>query len=63
MAKDGFCFARIVVAVVTEENDFTADFALQAAGCLDFCEQEPFREKSAGLLAETNYWGTHGTGG
>ena len=54
MAQDGFGFARIVVAVVVEENDFAADLRLQPPGRLDFGKQEPSREKSARLLAETN---------
>jgi hypothetical protein len=54
MAKDGFGFARVMVAVVVEEDDFAADFGLQAAGGLDFGEEEAPGKESAGLLAETD---------
>ena len=43
-----------MVAVVVEENDFTAEFGVQPPGGPDFGEQEAPREKSARLLAETN---------
>ena len=33
-------FARVVVAVVVEENNLAADFRLQPPGRLDFGEQE-----------------------
>ena len=45
-----------MVAVVAEEDDFAAELRLQAPGRLDFGHQEPFREKPARLLAETNDW-------
>jgi hypothetical protein len=54
MAEERLGFARIMVAVVAEENNFAADLRLQPAGRLDFGNQEPFREKPARLLAETN---------
>ena len=54
MAEDGLGFARIVVAVVIEENDFAAHFLLQPPGRLDFGGQKTFREKPARLLAKTN---------
>src|SRR3954467_8668915 len=54
IAQYGRCFARIVVAVVEEENDVAADLALEAAGCDDFCIQKSFRKKAAWLLAETD---------
>ena len=38
MAQDGSRFARIVIAVVEEENNLTADFTLQPARGLDFCK-------------------------
>jgi hypothetical protein len=60
MTQDGPRFARIVVAVVIEENNHTADFTSQSPRRLDFCEQKPLREKPARLLAEANDWcGTH----
>ena len=54
MTQNGLGFARIVVAVVAEKNNFTADFFLQPARGLDFGDEEAFREKPAGLLAETD---------
>ena len=63
MAQDGLGFARIVVAVVVEENDFAADFCLQPAGGQDFGNEKPLREKSAGLLAETDDRGVRLTAG
>jgi len=64
MAEEGLGFARIMIAVVVEKNNFTADLRLQPAGGLDFRSQEPFREKPARLLAETNDGrGGHDLGG
>ena len=54
MAQDGLGLARVVVAIVIEEDDFAADLLLEAAGGLDLGDEEAFREKSAGLLAKTN---------
>jgi hypothetical protein len=34
--KDGLGFARVVVAVVAEENNFSADLRLEFPGGLDF---------------------------
>jgi hypothetical protein len=56
MAEKRLGFARIMVAVVAEENNFAAHLPLQPAGRLDFRKQESSREKSARLLAETNDW-------
>ena len=61
MAQDGLRFARVVVAVVIEEDDFAADFRLQPAGGQDFGEEKPLREEPARLLAETDdRRGAHG---
>ena len=54
MAQNGFRFARIVVAVVKEENNFAADFFLQPPRGLDFGNEKSFRKKSARLLAKTD---------
>jgi hypothetical protein len=54
MAEERLGFARIMITVVVEENNFTADLRLQPAGRLDFGDEEAFREKPARLLAETN---------
>ncbi len=43
-----------MVAVMIKENDFPSDVALQPAGRLDFGNEKSFREKSTGLLTETN---------
>ena len=54
MAQGGLRFARIVVAIVVEENDLAADFGPEPPGRLDFRKQEPPRKKSARLLTEAN---------
>jgi len=54
MAEKGPGFARILVAVVQEEDNFTADFLLQPAGGEDFCRQKPFGKESARLLTKTD---------
>ena len=59
IAKNRDRLARVVVAVVIEENDFAPDFALQAAGGLDFREKKTTRKNPAGLLSETDNWGRH----
>jgi hypothetical protein len=48
------CLARVMIAVVKEKDDFTADLLLQSASGRNFSEQESFGEKSARLLTETN---------
>jgi hypothetical protein len=62
MAQESSRFARIVIAVVEEENNLTADFALQPPPGPDFCQQETFRKKTARLLAETNDGSGHFSG-
>ena len=54
MAQNGLRFARVMVAVVAEEDDFAADLRLQPPGRLDFGKQKPPRKKPARLLAEAN---------
>ena len=54
VAQDGLGFARIVIAVVAEEHDLAADLRLQPPRGLDFGDEKPPREKSAGLLAKTD---------
>src|SRR5215471_3347132 len=46
--------ARVMIAVVTEKDDFSADLLLQAASRRNFSEQESLGKESARLLAETN---------
>jgi hypothetical protein len=36
--QNGTCLARIVIAVVTEKNDFSTDLLLQSASRRDFSE-------------------------
>src|SRR4029450_356796 len=54
LSKNGTCLARIMIAVVTKKDDFSADLLLQPASRRNFSEQESFGKKSARLLAETN---------
>ena len=42
MTQNGLGFARVMVAVVTEENDFAADFGLEPPGRLDFGNEKTF---------------------
>jgi hypothetical protein len=50
-----------VIAVVKEQNDFSADLLLQAQSRRNFSEQESLGKKSAWLLAETNNRMIHGS--
>ena len=54
ISQNGTCLARVMIAVVEEKDDFSADLLLQAAGRHNFSEQESLGKKSARLLAETN---------
>src|SRR5579871_6607605 len=54
VAQDGFGFAGVVIAVVVEEDDFSADLGLEFAGGLDLGVEESFGKDSAGLLAEAD---------
>jgi hypothetical protein len=38
VVKNGSGFARVMITVMKEENDFTSNFILQAARSLNFCE-------------------------
>src|SRR5262249_55433780 len=59
--QNGTCLARVMVAVVTEKDDFAADLFLQPASSRNFSEQESLWKKSARLLAETNNRVIHGS--
>ena len=62
-AQQRFGFARIVIAVVVEENDFAADFGAEAPGRQNLGDEEPFGEYPAWLLAEADdRGGAHVTG-
>src|ERR1019366_738597 len=54
MAQNGSRFAWIVIAVVIEKNNLSANFTPQPPGRQDFCKQKSLREKPARLLAETD---------
>src|SRR6185312_5764370 len=56
MAQDRACLARIVVAVVAEIHDASADLRLQTSRGPDLGHEEPPREEAAGLLAERDDW-------
>jgi hypothetical protein len=55
LSQNGNRFARIVIAVVKEKDDFSPDFLLESSGRSDLSEQKALWKKSARLLAETNY--------
>ena len=59
VADGGLRFPAVVVTVVKEENNLPANFRLQPAGCDEFRIKKPPREKSTGLLAETDDRGRH----
>jgi hypothetical protein len=61
VAQNGTRLARVMIAVVTEEDDFSTDLLLQSASCRNFSEQESLGKKSARLLAETNNRMVHGS--
>src|SRR5262249_958666 len=54
VSQNGTCLARIMIAVVKEKDDFSADLLLQAPSGRNFTEQESLGKKSARLLAKTN---------
>ena len=47
-------FARIMIAVVKEKDDFAANLLLETSSRHDFSDQKSLGKKSARLLAETN---------
>jgi hypothetical protein len=57
VTEEGLSFARIMIAVVVEKDNLTADLALQSAGRLQFGDEESLWEKPTGLLAKPNDWG------
>jgi hypothetical protein len=38
VSQDGACLARVMIAVVTKENDLSTDLLLQSAGRHDFSD-------------------------
>jgi hypothetical protein len=60
MVKRRACLARVMITVVTEENNFTADLGLKSAGGLNLGDKVTSRKEAARLLAKTDYGsGTH----
>jgi hypothetical protein len=55
MVQRGACFSRVMIAVVIEENKFTADFRLEPTRGSDLCDQVTPRKKTARLLAKADY--------
>ena len=53
-AQDGHRLARVVVAIVIEENDLSADLLLQPARGLEFRVKKTARKYPARLLSETD---------
>src|SRR4051812_12911433 len=54
MPKNRARLARVVVAVVTEKNNFASDFGLQPPRGPDFGHQKPLGKKPARLLPKTD---------
>jgi hypothetical protein len=48
------CFARVVIAVMKEKDDFSPDLFLETPRRDDLSKQKPLGKKSARLLAKTN---------
>ena len=61
MAQRSLGFPRIVVAVVAEEHDLTADLRLEFPCRDEFRIQKPPRKKTARLLTETDDRAAHGS--
>jgi len=53
--------AWVMIAVVKEKDDFSANFLLEMSSGQNFSNQISFRKKSARLLAETNNRVVHGS--
>jgi len=51
---DGNRFARVVIAVMKEKDDFSPDLFLETPRRDNLSEQKPLGKKSARLLAKTN---------
>ena len=60
MRQDGLSLPWVMVAVVQEENNFTAELLPQPAGRDDLGVEKPLGEESARLLAETDDGVIHG---
>ena len=53
--------ARVMIAVVKEKDDFSANFLLDASGCENLSDEISLGKKSARLLAETDNRVIHGS--
>jgi hypothetical protein len=54
VSQNGDRLARVMITVVKEKDDFTANLLLETPGRQNFSEQKSLWKKSAWLLAETN---------
>jgi len=61
VSQNGNRLARVMITVVKEEDDVSADFVLETSSRQNFSEQESLRKKSARLLAETDNRVIHGS--
>jgi hypothetical protein len=61
VSQNGNRLARVMITIVKEEDDVSADFALETSSRQNFSEQKSLRKKSARLLAETDNRLIHGS--
>ena len=54
VSQNGNRFARVMITIVKEKDDFSANFFLETPGRQNLSGQKPLGKKSARLLAETN---------
>ena len=54
ISQNGSRLARVMITVVKEKDDFSANFLLETSGGQNLSEQKSLGKKSARLLAETN---------
>jgi hypothetical protein len=54
VSQNGRRLARVMVTVMKEKNDFSANLLLKTPGRQNLSEQESLGKKSARLLAETD---------
>jgi len=60
VAQKGDRLPRIMITIVKEKDDISADFVLEPSSRQNFSEQESLWKKSARLLAETDNRLIHG---
>jgi hypothetical protein len=61
VSQNGNRLARVMITIVKEEDDVSADFVLEPSSRQNFSEQESLWKKSARLLAETDNRLIHGS--